>query len=172
MRYSARSLVVAAVGSIVVATACFGCDDAPRRKAEEAAADEAKAKEAAAKKAEEEESKRRADAQALEEERREQAYQGAKAALEPLAKVPKKHPKGFGTACDAMLVEYDAFMLENLEGDDLTAWKSDDTKVRVLRNKCHQRSVEVVVCETEVLKKAPEGTDVDHVMRVCMEKFG
>lgn len=169
-----RPFALASLGSLAIAIVCTSCDDAPRRKAEQAAAEEAAQREATENKAQEEESKRRAEAQKLEEERREKAYQEAKGVLEPLAKVPKKHPKGFGTACDAMLVEYDAFMLETLEGDALAHWKSEgnETRVRVLRNKCHQRSVEVVVCETEVLKKAPKDADVDHIMRVCGEKFG
>jgi hypothetical protein len=169
-----RPVLLASLGSLAVALVCTSCDGAPRRKAEQAVAKEVAENKAAEERDQKEQAKRRAEARKLEEERSEKAYQEAKGTLEPLAKVPKKHPKGFGTACDAMLVEYDAFMLKTLEGDALAQWKTgqSETRIRVLRHKCHERSVEVVVCETQVLKKAPDDAKIDHIMRVCLEKFG
>lgn len=157
---------------LAVAVACQSGDPAAKRYADEAA-DKKAAEEQAAEKKAEEQAKRRAEARRLEEERRERAYQEAKGKLEPWAKLPKKRPKGFGAACDAMLKEYDAFMQKTLEGDALAKWKSQAKEHRfpVLRRACHKRAVEVVVCETQVLKKAPAEVEIDHIMRVCQEKF-
>ena len=73
-----------------------------------------------------------------------------------------------------MLEQYDLFMQKTLEGDALAKWTGgeNENRIRVMRRACHKRAVEVVVCETQVLKKAPPDVEVDHIMRVCHEKFG
>lgn len=153
-------------------SACDG-GAADKRRAEadaKKAADEAAEKEAA-EAATLAAAKRKAE-QAAEDKRAEEAYQAAKPSLEPLAKLPKKRPKGFANACIEMLAEYDPFVKASLEGDALAKWEGDrDNRVRVMRRACHQRPVDVVVCETAVLKKAPAGSDFGHIKRVCYEKF-
>jgi hypothetical protein len=43
--------------------------------------------------------------------------------------------------------------------------------MNVLRRECHKHSVEAVACQTHLLQNAPEGADIDHIMRVCAEKY-
>ena len=164
-----RFIAVALAG--LVSIGCDGGeakpDDSKATAEKEAAEKEAAAKVDAAAKAEK--------AQAVEKEREaaeQLAYDAAKGSLEPLAKLPKKHPKGFATACVEMLAEYDTFMKNGLAGDALTQW-TDGQKRRemVMRRACHKRPVQVVVCESAVLKKAPDGADFEHIKRVCSEKF-
>ncbi len=141
---------------------------ADKKAADQAAAD----KEAADKAAAEAAAAKAEDARKLEEAEAERAYEEVKGALEPLAKLPKKHPKGFASACAAMLEQYDTFMQKGLEGDAQTSWaEGKEARERRMRRECHNRPVEVVVCETQVLKKAPDGTEFGHIMRVCTEKF-
>ncbi len=100
------------------------------------------------------------------------AFDAAKGKLEPLAKLPKKHPKGFASACVEMLAQYDTFMKNGLADDALAQWtQGQKRREMVMRRACHQRPVEVVVCESAVLKKAPVGAEFEHIMRVCSEKF-
>lgn len=137
----------------------------------EAKAAETKAAQARAK---EEEAKRRAQERKKAEEALEQAYAEAKAKLEPLAKLPKKRPKGFGKACEELLPVYVAYMRKSLESDAeaLARWDdNEESRLKVLRRECHKRSVEVVACQTDLLQNAPEGNDIDHIMRVCAEKY-
>jgi hypothetical protein len=134
--------------------------------AKEAADKDTAAKEAADAAAKREETRKADEATAL------RAYDAAKGALEPLAKLPKKHPKGFAAACVEMLEQYDAFHKSGLAGDELAAWTAgQEDRERRMRRDCHNRPVEVVVCETAVLAKAPAGTQFEHIMRVCSETF-
>lgn len=161
------------LGVLALALACSTGDSSAERKAVEAAAQQARDIEAAEQRAQEDEAKRRVEARKLEEEREEREYQDAKGALEAFAKVPKKHPKGFGTACDAMLVEYDGFMQKTLDPEAVEKWRAgSEDRIRVMRRKCHERSVEVVVCETQILRKGPPDAEFGHIMRVCRDKFG
>jgi hypothetical protein len=152
----------------VTATSCDGPAQDQGKTAQE--------EEVAQREADEAEKKAQAERRVREREQAEaeaeRAYAEAKIELEPLATLPKKRPKGFAGACDAWLVTHDAFMQKTLEGDRLTAWTSNhESRVPRLRRECHERSVEAVVCQTQLLKTAAEGTNIDHIMRICQEKF-
>lgn len=167
-----RFIAVALVGLVSI-----GCDggEAKPGDSKAAAVKEAAEKEAAAKAAATAKAEKAEKAQAAEKEREaaeQLAYDAAKGSLEPLAKLPKKHPKGFATACVEMLAAYDTFMKNGLAGDELAQWtQGQKRREMVMRRACHQRPVRVVVCENAVLKKAPRGADFEHIMRVCSEKF-
>jgi hypothetical protein len=154
----------------------WACDDAARPSVELAKQAEAKAAEtkAAETKASEEEAKRRAEERKKAEQALEQAYVEARAKLEPLAKLPKNRPKGFAKACEELLPAYVAYMGKSLQSDAeaLARWNdNEESRIEVLRRECHKRSVEVVACQTHLLHNAPQGTDIDHIMRVCAEKY-
>lgn len=155
----------------------WACDDAARPSAVELA-EQAEAKAAQTKaaqaKAREEEAKRRAEERKKADEALEQAYAEAKAKLEPLAKLPKNRPKGFAKACEELLPAYVAYMVKSLQSDAdaLARWnENEESRMKFLRRECHKRSVEAVACQTDLLQNAPEGTDIDHIMRVCSEKY-
>lgn len=159
---------------ILAGLVLLGCDGGAAKPDDSKAAAETKAAEdEAAAKAES--AAKAKKALAAEEERKvaeQVAYDAAKAGLEPLAKLPKKHPKGFASACIEMLAQYDTFMKNGLSGDELATWtQGQKRREMVMRRACHNRPVEVVVCETAVLKKAPDGTEFSHIMRVCSETF-
>jgi hypothetical protein len=159
---------------LVTATSCDGGSAAREREQVKAAEEEQAAAqeraEAAAKA--EAEAKRLAQERAQADAEAEQAYAAAKIELEPLATLPKKRPKGFERACADWLVAYNAFMQKTLEGDRLRDWTNDEeSRTPALRRRCHERSVEAVVCQTQLLHKAPDGTDIDHILRVCEEKY-
>ena len=158
----------------MVLSACDGgaaTKDEDKLASDAKSADDAAAKEKAAAEKKVADDKA-AEAQAERELAEEQAYDAAKAGLLPLAKLPKKHPKGFAKACVEMLAQYDMFMKNGLAGEELAAWTAgQEARERGMRRACHNRPVEVVVCETAVLAKAPGGTELAHITRVCSEKF-
>ena len=167
MRDATTALLLAVLG-----VACDGGKAAEENAAKQAA--DAKAtEELAAKKLAEENAAKAEAARKLEDEEAERAYAAAKVAIEPLARLPKKHPKGFAAACVDMLAGYDAFMTRTLEGDALAAWTGggSEDQLPTMRRACHLREVNVVVCETEVLKTAAPGTELAHIIRACQEKF-
>ncbi|MEE9385525.1 MAG: hypothetical protein V3V08_19115 [Nannocystaceae bacterium] len=147
---------------------------ADRKAAEEKASEQKLAEEKAAAEKAQAEAKRLEEAEKLEKEKSELAYQGARGKLERLATLPRKRPKGFALACQNMFKAYDANKQKTLGGDALANWNGQEFNARfqVMRRACHQREVEVVVCETQLLGKAPSNTDFAHIMRVCQEKFG
>jgi hypothetical protein len=167
-----RGTIVVA-GMLVLAVACGDGRDQQLAKAME----EVKAKEAKEEAAKEQE----LAAKAMEREMQRQAeekkateeYEAAKGVLEPFAKLPKKRPKGFALACSQMLEQHDAFMKKTLAGEELDNWNGAERErqLEALRRACHERPVEVAVCQTEVLKQAPEDAKVEHILRLCQEKF-
>ncbi|MBL4685666.1 MAG: hypothetical protein JKY37_13820 [Nannocystaceae bacterium] len=174
MHWLSRSLFLAG-GALALSIACDGGTTAKGQRDQAAidkvATDKAEEKKAAAAKVAED-AKRAEQEKQAEQARRDTAYEAAKGAIEPLAKLPKKHPKGFANACIEMLAAYDPFMKQSLEGDAVAQWDAGTkTRERVMRRACHVRPVDAVVCETAVLKKAPPDTEFEHIVRLCTEKF-
>lgn len=166
----ARTRAVATV--MLFMLACGGGDGPPKPSLAEELNAEHAAKEAKAEAKKAEEAKQAELRRKQAEEAEAKAYDAAKAELEPLAKLPKKRPKGFGKACDQMLPAYEAYMDKTLTGDALTGWTNNkESRLAVVRRSCHAQSVEATVCQTQLFKAAPEGVHVDHIMRLCTEKF-
>ena len=141
--------------------------DALKKQASDKAAADKKAKEDRAK-----EAQAAAAAQDAEDARRDGLYEAAKGALEPFAVLPKKHPKGFANACIEMLAAYDVFMKKSMTPRALAGWDAAKEKREgVMRRACHLRPADAVVCETAVLKQAPDKTALEHIIRLCGEKF-
>jgi len=152
-----------------------GCTSSTNKSDAVALKKQASDKAAADKKAKEDKAEHAAmaaAAQEAEQAQRDSLYEAAKEGLEPLAQLPKKHPKGFANACIEMLAAYDTFMKKSLTPRALAGWDAaKDNRERVMRRACHLRPVDAVVCETAVLKKAPEKTVLEHIIRLCGEKF-
>jgi len=173
--YQIKGTIVLA-GVLAFAVGCGGGGGREEQMKKAIAQDEAKKE--AEKQAKEEEAKQRAMELEMkrqaEEKKANEDYEAAKPAIEPLANLPKKRPKGFAKACSDMLEQHDAFMKKTLKGEELEKWNGEghDRVLQDMRRACHERPVEVTVCQTEVLKKAPDDANVDHILRLCMEKFG
>lgn len=123
--------------------------------------------EGAAKKKAEREAKAAAEAKAKADET---------AALDALAVLPAKLPKGLEPACKQMLAAYDGFMRKVLTGDMLTKWTTggNEMQLAVFRKECLKRNVEVAACQANALEKA--GPELEprlaDLMGRCNEKFG
>lgn len=167
-------IVPLVLGGLLAAAACDdgkSAASADEKAAEQEAADQKAADEKAAAKAKVD-AKAKAEALELERERSEAAFEEAKPALEALAKLPNKRPKGFAQACIDMLAAYEAFMTQGLDDEALTQWTAQhERQLPAMRRACHERPVDAVVCESVVLQEAPPGTELDHVIRVCDDKF-
>jgi hypothetical protein len=98
------------------------------------------------------------------------------AALDALAVLPPKLPKGLEPACKQMLAAYDGFMRKVLTGDMLTKWTTGGNEMRlaVFRKECLKRNVETAACQAHALEQA--GPELEprlaDLMGRCNEKFG
>lgn len=160
---------------LVLPMLIIACDDSSKTAPSPAVVADKKAEEDAEmqKRIEERKQKRLA-----EEKAKEEAEAAKKAAIEKVAVLPEKLPKGVGKACDDVGTALDEFM-NRLYADDsatLEKWNSaKGTQLPMTVATCVKAgSVKVAACQKAALDNAPPELKEDQteIMRYCIDKFG
>jgi hypothetical protein len=113
-----------------------------------------------------------------EQKEKEEAEAKKKSALDAVAVLPDKMPKGLGAACEQVGDAYDAYMKRTYAEDQATLdkWNSaKGTQLPMTIASCTKAaSVEVAACQSHGLENAPAELEGEQaaILRTCIEKFG